>query len=35
MFTEENGTTIKNENKRISNKKKCWNLLNFVNFKEV
>ena len=22
MFTEENGTTIKNENKRISNKKK-------------
>ena len=35
MFTEEDGTTINNKNKRTSNKKKCWNLLNFVTFEKV
>ena len=34
MFIEEDGTTI-NEDKRILNKKKCQNLLNFVTFKEL
>ena len=35
MFTKEAGTTINNETKGISNKKKCSNLLNFVTFKEL
>ena len=35
MFTEEDGTTINNKTKRILNKKKCLNLLNFVTFKEL
>ena len=35
MFTEKDGTTINNEDKRILNEKKCQNLLNFVTFKEL
>ena len=36
MFTTENGTTIRNEDrKRILNKKIVKNLLNFVTFKEL
>ena len=35
MFTEDNNATINNEDKIILNKKKCWNLLNLVTFKEL
>ena len=36
MFTTEDGTTIRNEDrKRILNKKIVKNLLNFVTFKEL
>ena len=36
MFTAEDGTTIRNEDrKRILNKKIVKNLLNFVTFKEL
>ena len=35
MFTEEYGTIIKNEDKKISNKKKFENFLNFVTSKEL
>ena len=35
MCTKEDGTSINNEDKIILIRKKCWNLLSFVTFKEL